>query len=107
MLQPIIMGLISVSEDINRDEINALLKKKLLWIILKMKAMLVLNDSSKLLTAVKQYKQSIEDNKEIEENLRRVEDENLDAAIDEQNNEEEQIVEQEEGTGLSVEPAPC
>jgi hypothetical protein len=98
-------GLIGVSEDINRDEINALLKKTALDNI-EDEANAVLNDSSKLLTAVKQYKQSIEDNKEIEENLRRVEDENLDAAIDEQNNEEEQIVEQEEGTGLSVEPAP-
>lgn len=98
-------GLISVSEDINRDEINALLKKTALDNI-EDEANAILNDSSKLLTSVKQYKQSIEDNKEIEENLRRVEDENLDAAIDEQNNEEEQIVEQEEGTGLSVEPAP-
>ena len=98
-------GLIGVSEDINRDEINALLKKTALDNI-EDEANAVLNDSSKLLTAVKQYKQSIEDNKEIEENLRRVEDENLDAAIDEQNNEEEQVVEQEEGTGLSVEPAP-
>ena len=98
-------GLIGVSEDINRDEIDALLKKTALDNI-EDEANAVLNDSSKLLTAVKQYKQSIEDNKEIEENLRRVEDENLDAAIDEQNNEEEQVVEQEEGTGLSVEPAP-
>lgn len=98
-------GLIGVSEDINRDEIDALLKKTALDNV-EDEANAVLNDSSKLLTAVKQYKQSIEDNKEIEENLRRVEDENLDAAINEQNNEEEQIVEQEEGTGLSVEPAP-
>ena len=98
-------GLIGVSEDINRDEIDALLKKTALDNV-EDEANAVLNDSSKLLTAVKQYKQSIEDNKEIEENLRRVEDENLDAAINEQNNEEEQVVEQEEGTGLSVEPAP-
>ena len=98
-------GLVSVSEDINRDEIDALLKKTALDNI-EDNANSILNDSSKLLEAVKHYKQSIEDNKEIEENLRRVEDENLDAAIDAQNNEEEQVVEQEEGTGLSVEPAP-
>lgn len=98
-------GLIGVSEDINRDEIDALLKKTALDNI-EDNANSILNDSSKLLEAVKHYKQSIEDNKEIEENLRRVEDENLDAAIDAQNSEEEQEVEQEEGTGLSVESAP-
>lgn len=98
-------GLTTVAEDINRDEINALLKKTALDNI-EDEANSVLNNSSKLLTAVKKYKQSIEDNKEIKENLRRVEDENLDAAIDTQNNAEEQVVEQEEGTGLSVEPVP-
>ena len=85
-------GLIGVSEDINRDEIDALLKKTALDNI-EDNANSILNDSSKLLEAVKHYKQSIEDNKEIEENLRRVEDENLDAAIDAQNSEEEQEVE--------------
>ena len=66
----------------------------------------VLNDPKALERAAIRYKQSIADNEQLEEEVRRFEDENLDAAIQEQENEEEKIIEEVEGTGLSTEEDP-
>lgn len=98
-------GLVSVADDINRNEIERLLKKTALDTI-EDQSNRVLNDSDKLLNAVLQYKQSIEDNQRIEEEVRRVEDENLDAKIEAENNAEEEAAEEVRGTGLSVDVVP-
>lgn len=66
----------------------------------------ILNSKTALLRAVVKYKQSIKDNEQLEERARQVEDENTEEAIRQQNNEEQQIVEEYEGTGLSTMDLP-